>query len=191
MNSSSVPIPSSQFQARTGTSTATMQHNMRYEEIQAARPWSPGIADRFPWTGSLAVFGVVFYILATVVVLVTANGAPVESWPSPNHSLQPAVLLAICSAVANLLRFALQEGTTTSWWHKAHKGGTLGDLHRRVRRLLNSLSLPYKMCDICQQFCLTSHVLDRAFIEIPIFEEIRLTLKIRSGNLALAFGPLY
>ena len=58
-------------------------------------------------------------------MLLLSNGRPVASW-----RVQPTVLLAIFTAVANsVLAFALAEGVALSWWNKALQGTTVSELH--------------------------------------------------------------
>lgn len=62
--------------------------------------------------------------------LLQSNGRDIDSWPSAKHPLQPTVILAILSAVANsALRYALAESLALFWWRLALNGATLKDLH--------------------------------------------------------------
>lgn len=89
-------------------------------------PWLPGFLKHVPWLGLCALGISVSCMVVSVAVLVTSNGRPVTTW-----WIQPTVFLAAASATANItLKFALAEGVTISWWYKALRGGTLGDLHR-------------------------------------------------------------
>lgn len=46
------------------------------------------------------------------LILYTAHGSPVDSWPLKNHAIEPAVLLAFVSAATNvLLNYALSGGS--------------------------------------------------------------------------------
>lgn len=88
-------------------------------------PWKPGFWPRLPIIAILSLF---FAMAATVVmiVVVARSHGQIANW-----RVSPAVLLAISAAIANLLmRYALSEGATLSWWTKAIKPGTkLEDLH--------------------------------------------------------------
>jgi hypothetical protein len=65
------------------------------------------------------------------IILATSDGKDINAWPNRRSTVQPTVLLAILTTVANAtLAFALSEGIRIAWWHKALKGGTLHDLHR-------------------------------------------------------------
>ena len=89
-------------------------------------PWLPGVLKHVPWLGLCALGISVFCMVVSIAVLVMSNDRPVTSW-----WIQPTVFLAAASATANIsLQFALAEGVTISWWYKALRGGTLGDLHR-------------------------------------------------------------
>ncbi|KAB2573286.1 Ankyrin repeat domain-containing protein 50 [Lasiodiplodia theobromae] len=62
--------------------------------------------------------------------LLQSNGRDIDSWPFAKHPLQPTVILAILSAVANsALRYALAESLALFWWRQALNGATLKDLH--------------------------------------------------------------
>lgn len=88
-------------------------------------PWTPGSWQRLP---IIALFSLFFALAAAVVmvVVVTRSHGQIANW-----RVSPAVLLAISAAIANLLmRYALSEGVTLSWWTKALEPGTkLEDLH--------------------------------------------------------------
>ena len=94
------------------------------DHTYSSKPWSPGFWRRLPWSGILSLMGVVICAIATAVVLVLSDGKVVDGWPSHGLAVQPTVLLAILSAVANsLLRYALTEGLAIAWWVKALRGG--------------------------------------------------------------------
>lgn len=55
-----------------------------------------------------------------------SDGIPVNSW-----TLSPSVCLSIVSAIAvATLAYAYSEGVVISWWRKALKGSTAGNLHQ-------------------------------------------------------------
>lgn len=89
-------------------------------------PWLPCVLKHVPWLGLFALAISASCMVASTAVLVMSNGRPVTTW-----WIQPTVFLAAASATANItLKFALAQGVTISWWYKALRGGTLGDLHR-------------------------------------------------------------
>jgi hypothetical protein len=62
-----------------------------------------------------------------ITVLVVSNEHPISSW-----AVQPSVLLAIASTVANILiRYSLSEGLAIAWWTEAmrNNGTRVVDLH--------------------------------------------------------------
>jgi len=98
---------------------------------QQGNPWKPGVWARLPWSGLLSVVGAVIATVATIAVLTSSNGKPTREWPSENYPIQPAVLLAILTTIANaLISYALYEGAALAWWIKMLRGGTLQDCHR-------------------------------------------------------------
>ncbi|SPO01849.1 uncharacterized protein DNG_04522 [Cephalotrichum gorgonifer] len=98
---------------------------------KAGKPWRPGVFRNAPWLGLIALVVAILSAVATVAVLLSANGRVIDTWPSEEYPLQLAVVLAILIALGNAaLRFAFQEGVANSWWVKMLKGGNLGDSHR-------------------------------------------------------------
>ena len=95
------------------------------------RPWNPSLWRNIPWLGLLAWLAAVLATMGTVVVLKTSDLQPTDEWPSASIPVQPTVLLAILTALANtFLRFALSEGATVAWWAAALRGGTIDHLHQ-------------------------------------------------------------
>ncbi|KZF24777.1 hypothetical protein L228DRAFT_281818 [Xylona heveae TC161] len=88
--------------------------------------WVPGTLEHVPWLAFVCLAISLGCMALSTSILVISNGQPVESW-----RVQPPVILAIASAAANVaLTCALSQGLTISWWYKALRGGTVGDLHR-------------------------------------------------------------
>ncbi|KAL1987991.1 hypothetical protein VTN96DRAFT_1515 [Rasamsonia emersonii] len=93
----------------------------------ATTPWQPGVLQRFPWGGLLALLASLTSIIASSVTLALSNERPQSEW-----SLSPSVVLAICSTVGVAsLHYAKSEAATLSWWISALQGGTIADLHRQ------------------------------------------------------------
>ena len=91
----------------------------------------PGLFLRLPWPGFLPLLSIFVEAILCAVILVTTDGNDVDTWPSSGWTIQPTVLLAILTTIANAsLAFALSEGICIAWWHIALRGGTLHDLHR-------------------------------------------------------------
>ena len=102
-----------------------------YHQLQSGSPWRTGVLKHIPWLGLSALFSVLLCIVTSAVVLISSNGKRVDTWPTKSVTVQPAVLLAVLSALTNtLLRYSLQEGCTIAWWHKVTNGGNVADLHR-------------------------------------------------------------
>ena len=108
----------------------------RYHAVQGGRelgtrPWRTGVLQRAPITGVLALVTGLLCGLVTFVILKTSNGRPINTWRLRGIDVQPTVLLSIFATLANaLLRYAFQEGVRVSWWTRALKGTSLGNLHR-------------------------------------------------------------
>ena len=89
-------------------------------------PWEPGLS-KLPYRGLGALFLSVAGVVVAIIVLLVSDGADVNRW-----RFQPSVYVAIASTVTNVtVAYALMEGVSISWWHKATKDGTnVADLHR-------------------------------------------------------------
>ncbi|KAF7184982.1 hypothetical protein HII31_13605 [Pseudocercospora fuligena] len=95
------------------------------------QPWKPSRWSNVPWFGLLAWVGAILATIGTVVVLTTSNLKPTDEWPSKSTQVQPTVLLAVLTALANTFsRFALSEGATIAWWTAVLRGGTINHLHQ-------------------------------------------------------------
>ena len=102
-----------------------------HELDQPLQPWQPGLRRRAPWVGMASLVLGLLCILFTALILYSAHGNRVDSWPSQSCAVQPAVLLAFISAATNvLLNYAMSEGCIIAWWLKALEGGDVNDLHR-------------------------------------------------------------
>ncbi|KAF7555271.1 hypothetical protein G7Z17_g2283 [Cylindrodendrum hubeiense] len=98
---------------------------------RVAFKWRPGTLKSIPWVGLLALVLTLGCAVAIVGVLFSANGVATDSWPSEEHPIQVAVVLAVLIAMGNAgLTMAYGEGVTLTWWVKMLKGGNLNDSHR-------------------------------------------------------------
>lgn len=78
-----------------------------------------------PYAGLLALLVVVLCAVADGIVLWKSDGQQIDTW-----IMSPSVILAILSAIANTcLAYAKSEGIIVSWWRKALRGSTLGELN--------------------------------------------------------------
>ncbi|KAJ9612887.1 hypothetical protein H2200_002828 [Cladophialophora chaetospira] len=89
--------------------------------------WQTGGWQHFPWKGLGALLLSLAGVIVSVAILLASNGDDVRQW-----KFQPTVYLSIASTITNISHtYALWEGITVAWWHKALKDGTnVGDLHR-------------------------------------------------------------
>jgi hypothetical protein len=88
--------------------------------------WQPGL-QHLPWKGLGALILSLAGVIVSATILLVSNGDDVGRW-----KFQPTVYLSIASTVTNIAHtYALFEGVTVAWWHKALKDGTtVADLHR-------------------------------------------------------------
>lgn len=92
--------------------------------------WKPGFWARLPWAGLLSILGAVIATAATIAVLTSSNGKPTSEWPTERFPIQPAVILAILTTVANaLISWALYDGVVIAWWTKMLRGASLKECH--------------------------------------------------------------
>lgn len=97
----------------------------KHHSSSSPSPWRPGFWPRLPVIAILSLFFAMAAAVVMIVVVARSHGQ-IADW-----RVSPAVLLAISAAVANLLmRYALSEGVTLSWWSRSIRQGTkLEDLH--------------------------------------------------------------
>lgn len=115
--------PSQEPQSQKSTSSDFAQRN--------PKEWKSGGFNQIPLVSCLAVIGVFLCVGSGLAVLKLSDGRSVNAWPSADHNIQPQVLLAITSAIANsLIRYVFYEELTVFWWSKALDGGRLASLHR-------------------------------------------------------------
>ncbi|KAH9203850.1 hypothetical protein DL95DRAFT_398978, partial [Leptodontidium sp. 2 PMI_412] len=94
-------------------------------------PQTSSLLARIPFGSLLSLLMSVLCLLSSVLILKFSNGQPIDSWPSSRFPIQPSVLMSICTAIANLsIRTMFDCGTIISWWRKAYRGSTVGELHR-------------------------------------------------------------
>ncbi|KAE9979303.1 hypothetical protein BLS_009932, partial [Venturia inaequalis] len=110
--------------------SASADNSSRYQESKdysstSHSPWRPGFWPRLPIIAILSLFFAMAAAVVMIVVVARSHGQ-IADW-----RVSPAVLLAISAAFANLLmRYALSEGVTLSWWSRSIRPGTkLEDLH--------------------------------------------------------------
>lgn len=117
----------------TPTPTSLNSSALHCRQIQPL--WHPSILQIGPIIGLAALLLAVVLILASYAVLAASNGDLVVNW-----EFQPTVYLAIFTAVGNkAVAFACVQGTIVTFWLRALKGTTLGQLHRDWVRTLRML----------------------------------------------------
>lgn len=81
-----------------------------------------------PYRIGLAIFAALLSATSSVIILISSNNHPVDSWVK----VRPTVLLAICTVVANItVGQVLSEGLPIRWWLEAkHSDGSVDDLRR-------------------------------------------------------------
>lgn len=174
-----------------------------YHQLRSGTPWECGVLRHIPWLGISALIGVLLCIITSAVVLTASNGKRIDTWPTQNFTVQPAVLLALLSALTNtLLRFSLQEGCTIAWWHKATKGGEVADLHRywaygasskasvTSGRHFNKVALA---CLLTTLVVIDGPLLQRAstFMARPTTTPIMMSVSVSSDPLPTGFSGVY
>ena len=88
--------------------------------------WRPSLFQVGPLVGLVALLLACLQILASGAVLAGSDGDAVANW-----KLQPAVYLAVLTAISNeAVAFAAIQGTVVTFWLRALEGTTLGQLRR-------------------------------------------------------------
>lgn len=78
-----------------------------------------------PLFGLLALGSALLLLFASFVILQVSHGQIFDEW----KPWEPTVWLAIFTAISNkLIAFAAVQGVVISWWRKASRGTTLGQL---------------------------------------------------------------
>lgn len=102
-----------------------------HKEQPTVSPWAPKHRKHIPWVAVTSLIVALGCIGACVAILASSDGQPIESWPTTGAPVQPSVMLSVAAAVANMsIRFMFCEGLNISWWRKALRGSTVGELHR-------------------------------------------------------------
>ena len=119
-------VPQEQPKEAAAFAQALPPQHFQQDTMAPASSWNTGFFRRLPWLAFLSIALAIIIAMLMVVIVVHSNNRPAD-W-----TVQPAVLLAIASTVANILiRFALSEGATVAWWVKSLKPNTqVNDLHR-------------------------------------------------------------
>lgn len=88
--------------------------------------WRPSFLRPGPLVGLAALLLAFLQILASYAILAASNGDIVGDW-----EVQPTVYLAVFTAFGNkAMAFATIQGGIVTFWSRALKGTTLGQLHR-------------------------------------------------------------
>ena len=89
------------------------------------RPKAVSRFSRFPWLAIASLLIVLVCMGASAGIIVASDKRTVASW-----RVQPAVLLAILSSIANFaLSAAFSTAVVVTWWLSAVDGASLADLH--------------------------------------------------------------
>ena len=111
---------------RAVTSFETDNESMQESIKPIHSSWRPSILRIGSLTGLLALLFAFLQIFASYAVLKASDKKPITTW-----EYQPTVYLAILVAISNkALAFAAIQGVTVTFWLRALKGTTLGQLHR-------------------------------------------------------------
>ena len=98
------------------------------EKYESKSKWTPGVFKRLPLLVGVSVVLILACIVGCIVVVEVSRDHAVTGW-----SIQPAVWLAILTAIANTcLRYIFFEGVSVAWWNYASssEGRTVSELHR-------------------------------------------------------------
>lgn len=89
--------------------------------------WEPGFWNQFPWLGFCSIVATTLISVVEIIVLVLSNGKAVSQW---DNKVAPNVILSVLNSGASVcIAVAVAQGVTVSWWRKAMRGATIGDLH--------------------------------------------------------------
>ena len=126
-------FPLSNVATRHGSTAEPNSRLQQYEQTKARTVvWNPGASKRIPWSSLIASLGAVISSIGITLVIVKANGKPVDAWTTHSHNVAPTVLLALFVGITNgCIRFVISEGANISWWIKSMDSNSkVADLHR-------------------------------------------------------------
>lgn len=101
-----------------------------FEQSQSTEAqWQPGIVNRLPKIGLVALITILACAGGAVAVLLCSDGKTEQAW-SHRAALKPSVLLSALNAISNLaLSLAIADAVAIAWWRQALKGATVQELH--------------------------------------------------------------
>ena len=106
--------------ASTKPATTVTEHEAKQSGSQPKSLW-----EIIPWTGLASLVAMVLCAIASATVVGVAHGKIAESW-----SIQPAVILAIISAISNIaFNSAMATGIAVRFWLYASQDAHLAQLH--------------------------------------------------------------
>lgn len=117
-------LPTKQVKEIHSTDSDTLSSGARPKANLSS--WRPSIARVGPLAGLGALLFAFLQIFASYAILKVSDRDPITSW-----KYQPQVYLAILVAFSNkAVAFALVQGVAVTFWLRALKGTTIGQLHR-------------------------------------------------------------
>ena len=159
--------------------------------------WRPRFFQPRAFAGIGGLCITVCCVLASLAILVTSNGQPVDSW-----AVEPTVCLAIVAAIANsAVRLARFQAIPISWWYKASRGGTVRALERHweinnsvIRAIFHSrhMSLLNIACLAGSFVIIDGPLLQRASTVVPATLSMDVTMNIPlPAELPTGFSGFY
>ncbi|KAL1892434.1 hypothetical protein Cpir12675_004548 [Ceratocystis pirilliformis] len=127
LSDSMTTLNGSQNAGRTASPMSQLQEPVSISEVTRT-PWRPGVFRAFPVWAILSIGISLCCTIVALCVVLNVNGQSVSKYG--NSSLQPSVILAYTSTVANTaLAFAMAEAGTVYYWTQALAGTQLVNLH--------------------------------------------------------------
>ena len=159
--------------------------------------WRPRFFQPRAFAGIGGLCITVCCVLASLAILVTSNGQPVDSW-----AVEPTVYLAIVAAIANsAVRLARFQAVPISWWYKTSRGGTVRALERHweinnsvIRAIFHSrhMSLLNIACLAGSFVIIDGPLLQRASTVVPATLSMDVTMNIPlPAELPTGFSGFY
>lgn len=116
--------------AKTDSYTLVRAAQPQTRYTPTGRPWSPGFWTQLPLSGLLTLLVGFVCATAALTIALLSDEKPLDYWTVGTYALQPTVMIAVLTTLANaLLGYAFTSGIAIYWWTSTMAGRSLHHLH--------------------------------------------------------------
>jgi hypothetical protein len=172
--------------------TENNKHNAKLQQPKSQRP-------PFPWQGAAALSSIVLLTAASVGVLFSSRGSPIDHWKIHKVNIQPQVWLSVLATITDgLTMVALANAAAVTYWCAAARGTTLRhmyDLYESqsfMGAINNLVHLRGNKLAIASVLCLVSALRGPLFQRASLIQSnmIRATSGVQRLDVAQLIPPL-